>query len=100
MLQAGKGSLDAATLRSLADAVLAGAPQPGAQSADAAQNLDYSSASADALARQLAQMQMQNQQVNYSQQVWFPLASRLVLCQGYMTKLKVGAVVCQGKLLY
>lgn len=69
LLQAGGASLDAATLRSLADAVLGGASQPGTQAVDLAQSLLHSSPSADALVRQLAQMQMQNQQVNYQQQV-------------------------------
>ncbi|DBA82910.1 TPA: hypothetical protein ACH3X1_006700 [Trebouxia sp. C0004] len=64
----GGESLDAATLRSLADAVLSGAPQPGTQAVDLAQSLLQSNPSADALVRQLAQMQMQNQQVNYQQQ--------------------------------
>ncbi len=68
-MQAGGGTIDAATLRSLADAVLSGAPQPGTQAVDLAQNLLRSNPSADALVRQLAQMQMQNQQVNYQQQV-------------------------------
>lgn len=66
--KAGGASLDAATLRSLADAVLGGASQPGTQAVDLAQSLLHSSPSADALVRQLAQMQMQNQQVNYQQQ--------------------------------
>ena len=70
-LQAGGGSLDAATLRSLADALLSGGPQPGVgtQAVDLAQSLLQSNPSADGLVRQLAQMQMQNQQVNYQQQV-------------------------------
>ena len=68
-MQAGGGLLDAATLRSLADAVLSGTPQPGTQAVDLAQNLLRSNPSSDALVRQLAQMQMQNQQVNYQQQV-------------------------------
>lgn len=68
-VQAGGGSLDAATLRSLADAVLSGTPQPNTQAVDLAQNLLQSNPSSDALVRQLAQMQMQNQQVNYQQQV-------------------------------
>ncbi|DBA82235.1 TPA: hypothetical protein ACH3X2_000507 [Trebouxia sp. C0005] len=66
--KAGGGSLDAATLRSLADAVLSGTPQPNTQAVDLAQNLLQSNPSSDALVRQLAQMQMQNQQVNYQQQ--------------------------------
>jgi len=53
----------------LADAVLTGAPQTGTQAVDLAQSLLQSNPSADALVRQLAQMQMQNQQVNYQQQV-------------------------------
>jgi len=70
-VQAGGGSLDAATLRSLADALLSGGPQPGGgtQAVDLAQSLLQSNPSADGLVRQLAQMQMQNQQVNYQQQV-------------------------------
>ena len=69
LLQAGGAPLDAATLRQLAEAVMSSAPQAGVQPVDLAQNLLQSNPSADALARQLAQMQVQNQQVNYQQQV-------------------------------
>lgn len=68
-MQAGANPLDAATLRQLAEAVMSSAPQPGVQPVDLAQNLLQSNPSADALVRQLAQMQVQNQQVNYQQQV-------------------------------
>lgn len=53
---------------------MSNAPQPGVQPVELAQNLLQSNPSADALVRQLAQMQMQNQQVNYQQQVWEQLA--------------------------
>lgn len=69
MIQAGGAPLDAATLRQLAEAVMSSAPQAGVQPVDLAQNLLQSNPSADALVRQLAQMQVQNQQVNYQQQV-------------------------------
>ena len=49
--------------------MLTGAPQPGNQAVDLAQSLLQSSSSADGLVRQLAQMQMQTQHVNYQQQV-------------------------------
>lgn len=45
-------------------------PQPGVQPVDLAQNLLQSNPSAEALVRQLAQMQVQNQPVSYQQQVW------------------------------
>lgn len=66
--KAGGAPLDAATLRQLAEAVMSSAPQAGVQPVDLAQNLLQSNPSADALVRQLAQMQVQNQQVNYQQQ--------------------------------
>lgn len=69
VIQAGGAPLDAATLRQLAEAVMSSAPQAGVQPVDLAQNLLQSNPSADALVRQLAQMQVQNQQVNYQQQV-------------------------------
>lgn len=68
-MQAGGNPLDAATLRQLAEAVMGNTPQPGVQSVDLAQNLLQANPSADALMHQLAQMQVQNQQVNYQQQV-------------------------------
>ena len=69
MLQAGANPIDAATLRQLAEAVMSSTPQAGVQPMDLAQNLLQANPSADALLRQLAQMQVQNQQVNYQQQV-------------------------------
>ena len=48
---------------------MSSAPQPGVQPVELAQNLLQSNPSADALLRQLAQMQVQHQQVNYQQQV-------------------------------
>lgn len=51
---------------------MSSAPQAGVQPVDLAQNLLQSNPSADALVRQLAQMQVQNQQVNYQQQVCPP----------------------------
>ena len=68
-IQAGSNALDAATLRQLAEAVMGSAAPQGVQPGDLAQNLLQSNPSADALVRQLAQMQVQNQQVNYQQQV-------------------------------
>lgn len=58
---------------------MSSAPQPGVQPVDLAQNLLQSNPSADALVRQLAQMQVQNQQVNYQQQVWPSLPPHFLL---------------------
>lgn len=90
-MQAGGNPLDAATLRRLAEAVMGSTPQPGVQSVDLAQNLLQDNPSADALMHQLAQMQVQNQQVNYQQQVG-PLSPRLLWAKYQLPMLQLASV--------
>ena len=67
-MQAGEGTLNATSARSLAKAALAKAVMGGPHVTNLGQNMLQSNPTADALVRQLPQM-VQNDQVNYQQQV-------------------------------